>query len=64
SQNIALQIVVSVLNSTQTTEVQNVLKSLSQDVQDALTKYIYKDMGMPRWGDVGGSILLPWHQKV
>jgi hypothetical protein len=27
-------------------------------------KYLYKGMGMPGWGDVSGSVLLIWHEKV
>ena len=27
-------------------------------------KYIYKGMAMPGWGDVSGSVLLTWHEKV
>jgi actin related protein 2/3 complex subunit 5 len=27
-------------------------------------KYIYKGMGLPGWGDVSGSVLLGWHEKV
>jgi actin related protein 2/3 complex subunit 5 len=27
-------------------------------------KYLYKGMGMPGWGDVSGSVLLGWHEKV
>lgn len=27
-------------------------------------KYVYKGMGMPGWGDVSGSVLLGWHEKV
>lgn len=64
SQNLTLQIVVSVLNSTKATDVPAVLRSLSQDEQDTLMKYIYKGMGMPGWGDVSGSVLLGWHEKV
>ena len=64
TQNLALQIVVSVLNSTKSTDVPTVLRSLSQDEQDTLMKYIYKGMGMPGWGDVSGSVLLGWHEKV
>lgn len=63
-QNLTLQIVVSVLNSTKGTEIPQVLKSLSEDAQDTLMKYIYKGMGMPGWGDVSGSVLLAWHEKV
>ena len=40
------------------------VKSLSQDAQDTLMKYLYKGMGMPGWGDVSGSVLLGWHEKV
>jgi len=41
-----------------------VLKSLSPDAQDALMKYLYKGMAMPGWGDVSGSVLLVWHEKL
>jgi len=27
-------------------------------------KYLYKGMGLPGWGDVNGSVLLGWHEKV
>jgi actin related protein 2/3 complex, subunit 5 len=27
-------------------------------------KYLYKGMAMPGWGDVSGSVLLVWHEKV
>ena len=40
------------------------LKSLSPDAQDTLMKYLYKGMAMPGWGDVSGSVLLVWHEKV
>ncbi|KIJ64305.1 hypothetical protein HYDPIDRAFT_181934 [Hydnomerulius pinastri MD-312] len=64
AKNLTLQTVVSILNSTKSTEIPNVLKSLSQDAQDTLMKYIYKGMGMPGWGDVSGSVLLGWHEKL
>ncbi|KAN0080266.1 Actin-related protein 2/3 complex subunit 5 [Tylopilus felleus] len=64
AKNLALQIVVSVLNSTKSTDVSTVLRSLSQDEHDTLMKYIYKGMGMPGWGDVSGSVLLGWHEKI
>lgn len=64
SQNLTLQNVVSILNSTRSTEIPNIVKSLSQDAQDTLMKYLYKGMGMPGWGDVSGSVLLGWHEKV
>lgn len=59
-----LQTVVSILNSTKSSEISNVVKALSQDTQDTLMKYLYKGMGMPGWGDVSGSVLLGWHEKV
>lgn len=40
------------------------IKSLSLDTQDTLMKYLYKGMAMPGWGDVSGSVLLGWHEKV
>lgn len=40
------------------------MKSLDQDAQDTLMKYLYKGMAMPGWGDVSGSVLLGWHEKV
>jgi actin related protein 2/3 complex subunit 5 len=64
SQNLTLQSVVSILNSTISTEIPNVVRSLSQDAQDTLMKYLYKGMGLPGWGDVSGSVLLGWHEKV
>ena len=27
-------------------------------------KYLYKGMALPEWGDVSGSVLLGWHEKV
>lgn len=27
-------------------------------------KYLYKGMAMPGWGDLSGSVLLVWHEKV
>ena len=27
-------------------------------------KYLYKGMGIPGWGDISGSVLLGWHEKV
>jgi actin related protein 2/3 complex subunit 5 len=27
-------------------------------------KYLYKGMSLPGWGDVSGSVLLGWHEKV
>ncbi|KAH7924418.1 ARP2/3 complex 16 kDa subunit (p16-Arc) [Leucogyrophana mollusca] len=64
AKNLTLQTVVSILNSTKSSEISNVVKALSQDTQDTLMKYLYKGMGMPGWGDVSGSVLLGWHEKL
>jgi len=59
-----LQTLLSILNSTKSTEITNIIKALSPDTQDTLMKYLYKGMAMPGWGDVSGSVLLGWHEKV
>ncbi|KAF9643498.1 arp2/3 complex subunit [Thelephora ganbajun] len=64
AKNLNLQTLVSILNSTKSAEVSSVLKSLSPDAQDTLMKYLYKGMAMPGWGDVSGSVLLGWHEKL
>jgi len=64
AKNLNLQTLVSILNSTKSAEVPNVLKSLSPDAQDTLMKYLYKGMAMPGWGDLSGSVLLVWHEKL
>jgi len=64
AKNLNLQTLVSILNSTKSAEVTTVLKSLSPDAQDTLMKYLYKGMAMPGWGDVSGSVLLGWHEKL
>lgn len=64
SQNLNLQTLVSILNSTKATDIPGIVKSLSTDAQDTLMKYLYKGMALPGWGDVSGSVLLGWHEKV
>ncbi|TFY83466.1 hypothetical protein EWM64_g550 [Hericium alpestre] len=64
AKNLNLQTLVTILNSTKSSDISNVVKSLSQDAQDTLMKYLYKGMGMPGWGDVSGSVLLGWHEKL
>ena len=63
-QNLNLQTLVTILNSTKATEIPGVIRALSQDAQDTLMKYLYKGMALPGWGDVSGSVLLGWHEKV
>jgi len=64
AKNLTLQNVVSILNTTKATEIPTIVKSISQDAQDTLMKYLYKGMGLPGWGDVSGSVLLGWHEKL
>ncbi|EKM52751.1 uncharacterized protein PHACADRAFT_176763 [Phanerochaete carnosa HHB-10118-sp] len=64
AKNLNLQTLVTILNSTKATEIPGVVRSLSQDAQDTLMKYLYKGMGLPGWGDVSGSVLLGWHEKL
>ncbi|KAG6911565.1 hypothetical protein DXG01_011867 [Tephrocybe rancida] len=62
--DITLQTLLTILNTTKSTEIPTVIKSLSQDTQDTLMKYLYKGMAMPGWGDISGSVLLGWHEKL
>lgn len=64
AKTLTLQTLVTILNSTKSSEIPNIVKSLNPDQQDTLMKYLYKGMGMPGWGDVSGSVLLGWHEKV
>jgi len=59
-----LTTLLTILNSTKAAEITPAIKSLSPDTQDTLMKYIYKGMAMPGWGDISGSVLLGWHEKV
>jgi len=61
---ITLQTLLTILNTTKSTDISGVIKILSLDTQDTLMKYLYKGMGMPGWGDISGSVLLGWHEKV
>ncbi|EMD32759.1 hypothetical protein CERSUDRAFT_99136 [Gelatoporia subvermispora B] len=64
ARNLNLQTLLSILNSTKATEIPGVVKSLTPDAQDTLMKYLYKGMALPGWGDVSGSVLLGWHEKL
>ncbi|TFK37551.1 actin-related protein ARPC5 [Crucibulum laeve] len=64
AKEITLQTLLTILNSTKSTEITGIIKTLSQDSQDTLMKYLYKGMGMPGWGDISGSVLLGWHEKL
>ncbi|KIY74185.1 arp2/3 complex subunit [Cylindrobasidium torrendii FP15055 ss-10] len=60
---IALQVVLSILNTTKSTDIPNVLKALTPEQHDVLMKYIYKGMASSG-SDVNGNILLDWHEKL
>ncbi|KAI0798197.1 arp2/3 complex subunit [Abortiporus biennis] len=64
AKNLNLQTLVSILNTTKATEIPGIVKALSTDAQDTLMKYLYKGMALPGWGDVSGSVLLGWHEKL
>ncbi|TFK27295.1 arp2/3 complex 16 kDa subunit [Coprinopsis marcescibilis] len=64
AKTITLQTLLTILNSTKSTEISGVVKTLSPDTQDVLMKYLYKGMAMPGWGDISGSVLLGWHEKL
>ncbi|KAF9068679.1 arp2/3 complex 16 kDa subunit [Rhodocollybia butyracea] len=64
AKTISLQTLLSILNNTKSTEISNVVKSLSMDCQDTLMKYLYKGMAMSAWADSNASVLLSWHEKL
>ncbi|KAF8532611.1 actin-related protein 2/3 complex subunit 5 [Gautieria morchelliformis] len=64
AKTITLQTLFLVLNSTKGSDIPSIVKALSSDAQDTLMKYIYKGMAMSGWGDVSGSVLLTWHEKL
>ncbi|EIN05755.1 arp2/3 complex [Punctularia strigosozonata HHB-11173 SS5] len=64
AKTLTLQTLLTILNSTKSAEIANIVKSLDQDKHDTLMKYLYKGMAMPGWGDVSGSVLLGWHEKL
>ncbi|KAL5496145.1 ARC15_3 [Sanghuangporus vaninii] len=64
AKNTNLQTLLTILGSTKVPEIQGILKSLSQDSQDTLMKYLYKGMAMPSWGDSSWSVFLAWHEKL
>ena len=63
-QNLTLQSLLLILNSTKATDIPGIVRALSPDAQDTLMKYLYKGMAVPGQGEVSGSVLLAWHEKV
>ncbi|TEB33692.1 actin-related protein ARPC5 [Coprinellus micaceus] len=64
AKDVTLQTLLSILNSTKSTEITPAIKALTPDAQDTLMKYLYKGMALPGWGDISGSVLLGWHEKL
>jgi len=56
--------VILVLNSTKSNDIPMIVRSLSQDSQDTLMKYLYKGMGIQGDTDINPSVLLGWHEKL
>ncbi|KAG8994383.1 hypothetical protein FRB90_000444 [Tulasnella sp. 427] len=56
--------VMLILNSTKAADIPNIVRSLPQDAQDTLMKYLYKGMGVQGESDVNPSVLLSWHEKL
>ncbi|KIK63575.1 hypothetical protein GYMLUDRAFT_221735 [Collybiopsis luxurians FD-317 M1] len=61
AKTISLQTLLGILNSTKSTDISNVVQSLTMDSQDTLMKYLYKGMAM---ADSNASVLLSWHEKL
>ncbi|POY70302.1 hypothetical protein BMF94_6701 [Rhodotorula taiwanensis] len=59
----ALATVLSILNSTRSTDIPNLVQQLSPDQHLLLMKYLYK--AMENLGaDTSGNVVLGWHEKV
>lgn len=62
-QTTALATVLSILNSTRSTDIPNLVQQLSPDQHLLLMKYLYK--AMENLGaDTSGNVVLGWHEKV
>ncbi|KAI0311517.1 arp2/3 complex subunit [Amylostereum chailletii] len=61
---LTLQTLLTILNSTKSTDIPNVVKAIPPESQDTLMKYLYKGMAMPSGSDVNASVLLGWHEKL
>ncbi|KAH7106799.1 actin-related protein ARPC5 [Auriculariales sp. MPI-PUGE-AT-0066] len=64
AKTLTLQSLLLILNSTKATDIPNLVKSLPSESHDTLMKYLYKGMAVPGAGDVSGSVLLAWHEKL
>ncbi|GAA5930958.1 Arc15p [Sporobolomyces koalae] len=59
---IALSLVLSVINSSRSTDIPNLVSTLSPSEQVTLMKYLYK--AMENLGDSSGNAVLGWHEKL
>ena len=62
-QSTSLATVLSVLNTTRSTDIAKVVQALDPTAQDTLMKYLYKGMQSVEEGG-NCSVLLNWHEKV
>ncbi|GAA6008433.1 hypothetical protein JCM11491_004475 [Sporobolomyces phaffii] len=62
AKGIALSLILSVLNSSRSTDIPNLVATLSSSEQVTLMKYLYK--AMENLGDSSGNAVLGWHEKL
>ncbi|GAA6059954.1 hypothetical protein JCM10212_003094 [Sporobolomyces blumeae] len=62
AKGIALNLVLSVLNSSRSTDIPNLVSTLTPSEQVTLMKYLYK--AMENLGDSSGNAVLGWHEKL
>ncbi|GAA5881580.1 hypothetical protein JCM16303_005495 [Sporobolomyces ruberrimus] len=62
AKGIALSLILSVLNSSRSTDIPNLISTLSPSEQVTLMKYLYK--AMENLGDSSGNAVLGWHEKL
>lgn len=61
---LTLQTLLLILNSTKSADIPAIVRAMPSESHDTLMKYIYKGMAVPGTGDVNGSVLLSWHEKL
>ncbi|GAA5903030.1 Arc15p [Sporobolomyces salmoneus] len=62
AKGIALSAVLSVINSSRSTDIPNLVQTLTPSEQVTLMKYLYK--AMENLGDSSGNAVLGWHEKL
>ncbi|GAA5838189.1 hypothetical protein JCM3766R1_001855 [Sporobolomyces carnicolor] len=62
AKDVALSSVLSVINSSRSTDIPNLVQSLSPSEKVTLMKYLYK--AMENLGDSSGNAVLGWHEKL